>query len=88
MKRRRFTSTFAAALVVAASMFLAGSLAPDPAHANTVPIVSAGVNFTCSLMPSGAVLCWGQNRDGELGQGTTNLNGTPVPVMATLSSIS
>jgi alpha-tubulin suppressor-like RCC1 family protein len=79
--RRRFWTCVAAGPIVAASMFLAGSLAPEPAHANTVPIVSAGVDFTCTLMPSGAVFCSGRNIEGEQGQGTTSQNGNPVPLM-------
>ncbi len=42
--------------------------------------VAAGEHFTCLLKNSGAVLCWGRNDFGQLGNGTTVSSVSPVPV--------
>jgi alpha-tubulin suppressor-like RCC1 family protein len=42
--------------------------------------VTAGYSFTCALHGGGTVECWGDNRDGELGDGTTNASARPVRV--------
>jgi alpha-tubulin suppressor-like RCC1 family protein len=41
---------------------------------NAIQLV-AGVGFTCALLDTGAVRCWGTNFNGELGYGNTNLIG-------------
>jgi Cys-rich repeat protein len=42
--------------------------------------VTAGPNFGCARRQSGAVLCWGTNSSGQLGDGTTTARTTPVAV--------
>jgi alpha-tubulin suppressor-like RCC1 family protein len=40
--------------------------------------VTAGTEYTCALLDTGAVRCWGANANGELGQGNTTLRPTPT----------
>lgn len=59
-----------------------------PSTAGNVPLggiavaVAAGLNHTCALLDTGAVRCWGRNRDGRLGYGnTTNIGDDEFPSM-------
>lgn len=42
--------------------------------------IAAGYGHTCALLSNGAMRCWGENREGQLGNGTTANPGTPQPV--------
>ncbi len=42
--------------------------------------ISAGYKFTCALDRRGAAYCWGQNADGQLGNGGSRDERVPVAV--------
>lgn len=46
-----------------------------------VAIIAAGYEHTCVLTNAGAVQCWGRNKYGNLGDGTTTNRSTPVAVV-------
>jgi hypothetical protein len=43
--------------------------------------VGAGDDDTCALLADASVVCWGNNGDGALGDGTTTSSPTPVEVV-------
>jgi alpha-tubulin suppressor-like RCC1 family protein len=45
-----------------------------------VTAIAAGNHHTCAVTSAGAVLCWGSNGHGNLGDGTTTMRLTPVAV--------
>lgn len=47
---------------------------------NRLSILTAGDIHTCWLAPAGAAYCWGFNGNGELGDGTTTMQLSPVAV--------
>jgi len=65
----------------------APDVGPDIAPGAVVTAVAVGDNHICALTSAGAVLCWGENPDGELGNGTTTASAVPVPVSGLSSGV-
>lgn len=42
--------------------------------------IGAGARHTCAVIAGGAVVCWGDNDEGQLGTGDTNLSNIPIAV--------
>lgn len=51
------------------------------------PRIAAGDGHTCVLTSAGGVRCWGNNSDGELGDGTNEDRPTPVNVVGLASDV-
>ena len=75
-----------------------GGLGDDTTDSTTAPgnivsgisdatAIASGGAFACALLSDGAVKCWGGNRFGSLGNGTTDNSLTPVPVSGITNAI-
>jgi alpha-tubulin suppressor-like RCC1 family protein len=49
--------------------------------ASGVDELAAGQNHTCALTSAGGVKCWGDNRNGQVGDGTSGVRTVPVAVL-------
>ncbi len=52
-----------------------------------VNAIAAGDRHTCALLDGGAVKCWGDSPDGQVGDGTTEQRLTPVNVVGLSSGV-
>jgi alpha-tubulin suppressor-like RCC1 family protein/Tol biopolymer transport system component len=43
--------------------------------------IAAGYNFSCAVTEAEALLCWGENTSGQLGDGSTTHRDVPTPVV-------
>ena len=58
-----------------------GSLTPQTVSGLTnVTQISVGSAHTCARLNTGAVQCWGSNGNGQIGDGTTSIQRSPVSV--------
>jgi len=55
--------------------------------AGSVTSIGTGLNHTCAVLVSGALECWGENTDGQLGDGTTVTRSLPVNVTGLTSGV-
>ena len=54
---------------------------------STAQAIAAGRAHTCALTAQGGVRCWGENANGQLGDGTYLSTGVPMDVMGLTSGI-
>jgi uncharacterized repeat protein (TIGR02543 family) len=59
-------------------VFVDSTLVPMPAALADVVAITAGGNHTCALLTGSRVVCWGNNGNGQLGDGTTTNRTLPV----------
>ena len=79
----RVLTTISMALAVAAV-----TASPSANAAPVAPKVAGGGYHTCGITSVGGLECWGQNSDGQLGDGTKTLRFTPVGVFGLSSGVS
>src|SRR5687768_14233361 len=56
----------------------------DAGPIGTIVGVAAGEAFSCALRSDGEVRCWGNNGEGQLGDGTQTARATSEPVLISM----
>lgn len=54
---------------------------PVSGLSSAVTAIATGDSFTCAITEEGSVYCWGDNADGQLGNGGTGTSAIPVEVV-------
>lgn len=66
----------------------ASGLNPEPVSGiSTARVLSAGYYYNCVLLQDSSVQCWGDNAQGQLGNGTTTSTTTPVAVSGVAGAV-
>jgi alpha-tubulin suppressor-like RCC1 family protein len=72
--------------IAAAAAALSATSIAVPGLTDSVAL-SSGYNHNCALKTNGAVVCWGENSNGQLGNGTQIDSTAPVPVIGLIDVV-
>jgi len=76
-----------ALIVVIAIVIVFAARGRSTSQAKDPTSIAAGEHFTCGVTKSGSVKCWGENKNGELGNNATTSSLIPTPVVGLPSDI-
>src|SRR6478672_11651711 len=84
----RFTVVIACWAILSSAAFGAGRVGAEKGARGRLTRLAAGFQHTCAILDDGSVWCWGDNSDGQLGDGTNSQRNSPVRVTRISSTIS